>query len=130
MIVIDASLALDLVLVTPAAFSISARIGEAGGEIAAPELIDCEVLQALRRQLSLKQIDRRRAEEAFELYQGMPLERYPHRLVLARGWALRDNLTAYDAVYLALAELLDAPLWTRDEKLATAPAGKGRVEVF
>jgi predicted nucleic acid-binding protein len=58
-----------------------------------------------------------------------PLTRYPHRGLLPRVWALRDNLTAYDAVYVALAEALDAPLVTRDRRLAAGPGHQAVVEV-
>lgn len=130
MIVIDASLALDLALVTTDAAALSARLRDEGGDLAAPELIDLEVMQVLRRQLHLKRIDRHRAEEALETYATLPLERFGHRTLAARVWALRENLTAYDAAYFALAELLDAPLWTRDRKFAEAPGARARVKIL
>ncbi len=130
MIVIDASVALDLVLATAEGREISSRLHESREDLAAPELIDLEVLQAVRRQVLLKQIEKRRAEDALELYAALPLERFGHRPLAARIWALRDNLTAYDAAYVALAELLDAPIWTRDQKIANAAGVKARVEIL
>ena len=59
----------------------------------------------------------------------LPLRRYPHHFLLPRVWDLRNNLTAYDAVYIALAEALDAPLLTRDRRLATAAGHHARVEL-
>lgn len=59
----------------------------------------------------------------------MPLSRCPHDLLLPRIWALRDNLTAYDAAYVALAEVLDAPLFTCDRRVAAAPGHRARVEL-
>ena len=59
----------------------------------------------------------------------LSLRRYPHDVLLPRMWALRDNLTAYDAVYVALAEALGAPLLTRDRRLANAAGHRARVEV-
>jgi predicted nucleic acid-binding protein len=70
-----------------------------------------------------------RAEEALADLATLPLERYSHRLVLARAWRLRANLTLYDAAYVALAELLDAPLVTCDAALARAPHS-AKVEVL
>ena len=58
-----------------------------------------------------------------------PLHRYGHEFMLPRIWELRDNLTAYDAAYVALAEALDAPLLTRDARLAAAPGHRARIEV-
>ena len=59
----------------------------------------------------------------------MPLRRYSHDFLLPRVWALRHNLTAYDAVYVALAEALDAPLLTRDQRMATAAGHHARIEL-
>jgi predicted nucleic acid-binding protein len=58
-----------------------------------------------------------------------PLHRYPHDVLLPRVWELRHNLTAYDAVYVALAEVLDAPLLTRDRRVATAAGHRARVDL-
>lgn len=129
MIVLDASLALDLALVTPESAALAARVRPRSRELAAPELIDLEILQALRRQLHLKRLDRTRAREALDIFESFTIERFSHRTLSPRIWALRDSLTAYDAAYFALAEMLDAPLWTRDEKLRSAPGGRTRVEV-
>ena len=101
-----------------------------GGELSAPDLIDLEFLQALRRRLRLKQLDRARAEGALDLYESLPIQRFPHGILRRRIWALRDNLTAYDAAYFALAEMLDAPLWTRDAKMSTAPGHRVKVKVL
>lgn len=60
----------------------------------------------------------------------MPIQRYPHIYLLPRVWDLRHNLTAYDAVYVALAELLEAPLVTRDRRLARAVGHDAAIEVF
>jgi predicted nucleic acid-binding protein len=128
-IVLDASLALDLALVTPESAALAARVRPRSRELAAPELIDLEILQALRRQLHLKRLDRTRAREALDIFESFTIERFSHRTLSPRIWALRDSLTAYDAAYFALAEMLDAPLWTRDEKLRSAPGGRTRVEV-
>lgn len=70
-----------------------------------------------------------RGRQLLEDLERFPLERYGHRLLLPRAWALKANVTAYDAVYLALAEALEAPLVTRDRALASVPGCEARVEV-
>ena len=70
-----------------------------------------------------------RAEEALEDLHDMPLRRYPHDFLIPRVWELRATLTAYDAIYVALAEVLDAPLLTCDGKMASASGHSAKVEV-
>ena len=101
-----------------------------GQDLAAPELIDLEVISVLRRQLSARKIDVRRALLALDDLLELPIRRAPHRPLLRRCWELRDNLTVYDAAYVALAEVLDAPLITADARLAKAPGVKCAVEVL
>ena len=87
----------------------------------APHLIDVEVAQVLRRYVRDKTITAQRGQEALEDLCDLPLSRYPHDFLIPRIWELRATLTAYDAVYVALAELLGAPLLTCDSKIASAP---------
>ncbi|MEO8277633.1 MAG: type II toxin-antitoxin system VapC family toxin [Thermoanaerobaculia bacterium] len=74
----------------------------------------------MRRYERAQLLDRTRAEAALEDLADLPFERYSHRLLLPRAWELRGHLTIYDGVYIALAELLDAPLLTGDAALAAA----------
>lgn len=97
--------------------------------IHAPHLLDVEVVQALRRLEAAGAIDARRGREALEDLNLLRLVRHPHAPLLDRMWAMRHNLTAYDALYVALAEVLDAPLVTTDRRLASAPGHDARVEV-
>jgi predicted nucleic acid-binding protein len=97
--------------------------------LAAPELIDLEVLSALRQQHMAGAIDARRVQLALDDLAGLPIERAPHSALLARGWELRDNLTPYDAAYVALAEALDTALLIADSGLARAPGVRCPVEV-
>ncbi len=90
-------------------------------ELAAPHLIDAEVGHAIRRHLLTGLISPGRAEVALEDFMALPLRRYAHTALLPRAFALRDNATIYDALYLALAEALDAPLLTRDGALTRVP---------
>lgn len=130
MIVIDASLGLEMFLRGASAMAIKDRIDAAGREMAAPDVFDLEIIQSLRRLAFKKQISESRAEQAFDVARSAPLERFSHRIMRERIWALRHNLTAYDAAYFALAELLDAPLWTLDTKYAGVPNASAVVEVL
>jgi predicted nucleic acid-binding protein len=95
----------------------------------APHLLDVEVAQVLRRYAARGELTAARGVEALADLAAFPLTRYPHDLLLARIWALRENLTAYDAAYVALAEALRAPLVTRDERLASAPGHRATIEL-
>ena len=95
----------------------------------APHLVDLEVTQALRRYVRTGIIPADRGAEALADLGDLPLTRYPHQVLLPRIWELRHGLTAYDAAYLALAEVLDAPLITRDRALANA-SSRVRVELI
>ena len=101
-----------------------------GERLIAPELLDVEVLSAWRRHEAEGRLDDRRSALARADLRDLRVERVSHRLLMERCWELRANVTAYDAVYVALAELLDAPLVTADGKLANAPGIRCRVEVL
>lgn len=98
-----------------------ARQGMLGDRLAAPELIDLEVISVWRRALRARRMTARRAAQAIGDLQVLPLARAPHRPLLPRIWELASNLTAYDAAYVALAEALSAPLLTADRRIARAP---------
>lgn len=129
MIIVDASTALEVLLRTPAAAAVEQRLFAPGQSLHAPHLIDVEVAQVLRRYAVTGQLDEERCREALADMADLPLTRYPHDFLLPRIWELRDNLTAYDAAYVALAEALDAPLLTRDRRLASAPGYHAHVEL-
>ena len=101
-----------------------------GEHLAAPELIDLEVTSVLRRQLSTGRLDVRRAQLALDDLVDLAIERAPHLPLLARCWELRDNLTVYDATYVALAEALGTGLLTADAHLAQAPGLRCSVELL
>lgn len=108
----------------------TARLRLAGEELAAPEVVDLEVLSVWRRQMALGSLAPRRADLAIRDLREIPLRRAPHRHLVARCWQLRANLTVYDACYVALAELLQVLLLTADAKLANAPGLRCEVEVL
>ena len=131
MIVVDASVVLELSLQTSAAGMIEQRLFGARGETwHAPHLIDIEVLQVLRRYAARGTISDHRGRLAVALLAQFPIRRYEHEALLRRIWALRGNLTAYDAAYVALAEGLGCTLLTRDQHLAAAPVARRLVEVI
>jgi predicted nucleic acid-binding protein len=127
--VVDASALLEVLLRTPAASAVAARIFAAGHTLHAPHLLDVEVAQVLRRYAAHGDISGERGRSALVDLADMPVRRYPHGVLMSRVWGLRHNLTAYDALYVALAEALDAVLLTRDRRLAAAVGHQARVEV-
>lgn len=129
MIVLDASALLELLLGTQVGRAIDRRISDPETSLHVPHLADVEVLQALRRYVREGEIDPAAAGISIEALRSLDLERHAHEPLLDRVFALRENLSAYDAVYVALAEALDATLVTCDAKLAGAPGLRGRIEV-
>jgi predicted nucleic acid-binding protein len=128
-IVVDASAVLDLLRRVPGADAIEFRLLASGDTLHAPHLIDVEVAQAARRLGAARQLDESRGGQLLADLVAMPIRRYPNGLLLDRVWALRDNLSAYDATYVALAEVLDAPLITRDGRLARTRGHKARIQL-
>jgi predicted nucleic acid-binding protein len=127
-IVIDASAVLEALLRTPAAPAVQAKLFD-GRTLHAPHLLDVEVAQVLRRYAARGEVDDERGRAVLADLADMPVHRYPHDWLLPRVWELRSNLTAYDAVYVALAEALDAPLLTRDGRLAAAAGHRATIEL-
>lgn len=101
-----------------------------GESLAAPELIDLETGSVIRRRLSVGGLDARRAELALIDLVELRLRRIRHRPLLPRCWELRENLTVYDASYVAAAELLDAVLVTADARMAAAPGLRCEVDLL
>lgn len=130
MIVLDASAALDWLLQTPAGQRIEDRLHSRAESLHAPHLVDVEVTQVLRRLVRERTVAANRADDAIRDFLDLRLTRYPHFVLLPRIWELRHSLSAYDATYVALAELLDAPLLTRDKKMASAAGHYAVVEVI
>ena len=129
MLVVDASV-LVVALADDGTGGDSARARLRGERLAIPELADLEVASVLRRQIRAGALDGRRAGLALDDLAALPAQRAPHRLLLARCWELRDNLTIYDAAYAALAEAMHAALLTGDRRLAHATGPQRPIEAF
>ena len=130
MFVIDASAVVELLMATRIGFAIEERVWRSGGPVAAPHLLDVEVLHTIRRFHRTRLLTLERCEQALEDFGDLTITRYGHELLRSDMWRLRDNLTAYDAAYIALAELLDAPIVTCDAKLARSSGHTVSFQVF
>ena len=130
MIVLDASALVEQLLDTSKGLQLQDRCLGKADTIHSPHLVDLEVTQVLRRYCQHGQLSTIRAYQAIEDLLVFPLTRYAHEFFLPRIWELRENLSSYDAAYVALAELLDAPLVTCDTRLGSAPGHSAIVEVF
>ena len=129
MIVLDASVLVEALLRRPSAAAILDRVTDRDVTLHAPHLIDIEVAHAIRRLTLKDEITASRGQYAIEQLEQFPVERYPHQALLTGIWARRHSLSAYDAAFVTLAEVLDAPLLTRDRRLAAAHGHNARIEV-
>ena len=130
MIVLDASAVIELLRGSETGQVIAERLSADQETLHVPHLLDVEVAQGLRRLASLGELASARAEAAINDLADLSAVRHPHEDLLPRMWVLRNNLTAYDAVYVALAEALDAALLTLDGGIARAPGNRARVELL
>jgi predicted nucleic acid-binding protein len=130
MIVLDTSAAVDWLLQTPAGLRIEQRIYAHQDTLHSVHLLDVDFVQVLRRLVREGTLMPKRAEQAIEDMAALRITRYAPVLLLQRIWRLRQNLSAYDAAYVALAEKLQAPLITRDQRIAAAPGNTATIEVF
>ena len=118
--VIDASAATEYLLRTPLGLKVVEIIEDAA--LVAPALLDVEVLSVLRRAVLHQKLPEARAQLAIQILSDWPLNRVPHTALVQEAWRLRHNVTAYDAFYVAVAKLYEAPLLTTDGPLSRAPA--------
>ncbi len=124
MLVIDASALVDALLLAG-----SARARLSADNLQAPELIDAELLSVLRRLVLTGKLLESQALQALSTARRLGLRRHETRILWPRAWELRTNLSAYDALYVALAEQLEVPLLTADARLARAPGLRCSVEL-
>jgi len=129
MLVVDASCLCDVLIGAPDAAAIAARLA-ADSDHAAPHVVDVEVFGVIRREHMLGRLDRTEATQAVDDLEAWPGERFGHRLLLARAWELRHTVRGWDAMYVALAEALDAVLLTTDRRLAAATGPTCRIETI
>ena len=129
MLVIDASV-LAVALLDDGADGDTVRERLLGEQLAAPALIDLEVASVWRGLARAGHLDPRRVGFALDDLRDLPLERIEHTALLARCWELRENLTVYDAAYVALAEVLEMPLLTGDRRLARSTGPRCTIEII
>lgn len=128
MLVVDASCLYEVLVDGIAAERVRARLAS-DDDHAAPHLVDAEVLALIRRDHLRGSLDPTAARQAVEDLFAWPGRRYGHRPLLERAWELRESLRSWDALYVALAEALDATLLTLDARLVRAPGPRCAVEV-
>ena len=130
MIVVDASALAEFLLAgTPRGARIATRLQRPNETLHAPHLIDLEVASTMRS-LEARGLATTLANRTIAALVTVPMRRYPHDLLVPRIWQLRNNLTPYDASYVALAESLGAPLVTCDARIASSPGHRAMIEVF
>ena len=129
MIVADASVVIEALLGTPLSVRCLSWLTDPSHEVCAPFLLDIEVMQVVRRYVLFSDISSERGREAVGDFMDLPIIRYPHEPLLHRIWELRNNCTAYDAAYIALAEALPAVLITCDARLAGSSGHSAEIEV-
>jgi predicted nucleic acid-binding protein len=129
-LVLDASALVEYLTETPSGEIVRERLLRQSGWLWAPAVVDAEIGHVLRSEVRRHRLSLDRAEEALEDLMAMRLERVSHRFLAERSWQLRDNLSFYDGLYVALAEALDAPLLTFDARLARAPGILAEVDVI
>lgn len=130
MTVVDASVIVQVLIADEAGLALAERLAGEAGEIAAPHLLDLEVASALRTLTRSKTVPAEIALSALDQLRGFRIARHSHEELLPRIWTLREELTVYDAAYVALAEALHADLWTRDRRLARARAARCRIALL
>lgn len=130
MVVVDASALIELVLSTPAGIALANRIENTALSLHAPHCADVEVVSALGRKIRLGQITPAMARDALQDLRDLDLNRHEHEPYLDRMLALRANVSAHDAAYVALAEVLGCPLLTLDARLSRTPGVRCRTELI
>lgn len=127
--VLDASVLVEYLTDGEHAEASRRQIRARPGWLWAPHLVDAEVGHALRSEVRAGEISARKAREVLADLMDMRLQRVSHHLLSERAWELRENVSFYDGLYVALAEALEAPLITLDSRLARAPGVKAEIEL-
>jgi len=129
MLVLDTSALLAALVGSPTNAALNERLS-ADGDLHAPHLIDVEALHALRKLVRQGDLSLDRALSTRQDLRDLTIIRYPHVALVDRMWELRENLTAYDAAFVALSEALGVPLVTADARLARATGHGAEIEAF
>jgi predicted nucleic acid-binding protein len=129
MVVPDTSAMIALLRSGPGQSPIDERLRQ-DAELHAPHLLDVEFVHALRGLIQGGKLGVGRAEGTLEDFMSLPIIRYPHELLVPRMWELRENLTGYDAAFVALSEALGMPLVTTDARLARASGHGAEIELY
>jgi len=129
LIVVDTSAIVSALAGSPPDPDLLARLSD-DSDLHAPHLIDVEILSALRRLVATGRLTEERASDARVDFADLTILRYPHQPLADRMWELRHNITAYDAAFVALGEVLDAPVITCDGRLAAASGHSAAIELF
>lgn len=129
MIVVDASALVNVLIEQPPNAALISRL-ESSGELHAPHLLDIEILSVLRRLCASGLLADDLADIALRSFDRIPITRYPHTSLRERIWELRHSITAYDATYVALAEVLVLPLVTTDGRLARSHGHRAAIESY
>ena len=130
MIVVDASALLEVLLRTPTAKAVEDQLFASRQTLHVPHVLDVEIAQVIGRSAAKGDLDGESGREALADLADPPMRRYPHDFLLPRIRDLRNSLSAYDAAYVALAEVLDAPLVTRDRRLAAAAGHHAQIDLL
>lgn len=130
MIVLDTSAAVELLLSLPLSKKVHRTLDDAEWNIASPQILTLEVLQVMRRRVAAGITPIGVAEEGRALLHDLGVNYFDHQALADRVWSLRDNLTAYDASYIALAEALDVALVTTDSRMVNAPGNSARITLI
>ena len=129
MLVVDTSAVIGTLVGRPPDRQLLDRLG-IDGDLCAPHLLDVELLHALHRLVIGGQLSEDRAADARDDFADLAVARHDHVALADRSWELRHDLTAYDATFVALAELLGVPLVTCDARLADAPGNRAVTELY
>jgi predicted nucleic acid-binding protein len=130
LIVIDASLVVDFVTAKISSTELSAALVGGNQSVFAPEILDIEVVNAIRKLRLLNKATESECLSALNFFGAAPILRMRHAPLLDRIWELHTNMTAYDAAYVALAEKLNAELWTSDTKYSRTPGHTAKIKLF
>ena len=130
MIVVDASVLANALADDGSDGGVARARLSAGDDLVAPDLVDVETVAVLRKRWMAGDLSKNRFAAAIDDLEDLDLVRYPALPLMRRAFELRDDVTAYDVVYAALAEGLDCPLVTADRRLAAAPGIRCSVEVL